>query len=120
VLIAHNWPKSSDRYNRIEKFVNAFFSRLPDLQRAPRHVKWREVSLTTKLEGWTRFEPAEAWLNSHQLVPDRSQFDTFVASRRTSDAQTAAQISSRDQEQLFESFLEWLRVQKDTKSSNAK
>jgi uncharacterized protein len=116
VLIAHNWPKSSDRYKRIEKFVNTFFSRLPDLQRPPRHVKWREVSLTSKLAGWTRFEPAEAWLNSRQLVPDRSQFDTFLASRRTS----AAQISSEDHQQLFQSFLEWLQAQKETKSSNAK
>jgi uncharacterized protein len=120
VLIARNWPKSSDRYNRIEKFVNAFFSRLPDLQRSPRHAKWREVSLTSKLAGWTRFEPAEAWLDSHQLVPDRSQFDTFLASRRTSASQATAQISSQDQQQLFQSFLEWLKVQKDTKSSNAK
>jgi uncharacterized protein len=120
VLIAHNWPKNSDRYSRIEKFVKAFFSRLPALQKPPRHAKWREVSLTTKLEGWTRFEAAEAWLNSHQAVPDRSQFDAFVASRRTSGAQTAAQIPSQDQQQLFENFLEWLQVQKDTKSSSAK
>jgi len=120
VLIAHNWPKNSDRYSRIEKFVKAFFSRLPALQKPPRHAKWREVSLTSKLEGWMRFEAAEAWVNSHQSVPDRSQFDTFVASRRTSGAQAAAQIPSQDQQQLFENFLEWLQVQKDTKSLSTK
>jgi len=120
VLIAHNWPKNSDRYSRIEKFVKAFFSRLPALQKPPRHAKWREVSLTSKLEGWTRFEAAEAWVNSHQAVPDRSQFDTFVASRRTSGAQAAAQVPSQDQQQLFENFLEWLQVQKDAKSLSAK
>jgi uncharacterized protein len=120
VLIAHNWPKSSDRYNRIEKFVKAFFSRLDDLRKPPRHAKWRDVALVSKLEGWTRFEPAEAWVNSHQLVPDRSQFNTYFSSRRTSDSQATAQISSQDQQQLFENFLEWLQVQKDSKSSNAK
>jgi uncharacterized protein len=120
VLIAHNWPKNSDRYNRLEKFVKAFFSRLDDLQKPPRHVKWREVSVISKLDGWTRFEPAEAWLNRHQLVPDRSQFNTFLTSRRTSVAQAASQISSRDQQQLFENFLEWLQVQRESKSSSAK
>jgi uncharacterized protein len=120
VLIAHNWPKNSDHYNRIEKFVKAFFSRLDDLQKPPRHAKWREASLISPLEGWTRFEPAEAWLNSHQLVPDRSQFNTFLASHHDSGSQAAAQISSQDQQQLFENFLEWLRVQRDSKSSSAK
>jgi uncharacterized protein len=121
VLIAHNWPKNSDHYKRVEKFVNAFFSRLADLQKAPRHVKWREVSLASKLEGWTRFEPAEAWLNHNQPVPDHSPFDAFLASRRTSASQAGAQTGSQDeQQQLFEDFLKWLRAQNDAKSSNAR
>jgi uncharacterized protein len=121
VLIAYNWPKNTDHYKRVEKFVNAFFSKIAELQKPPRHVKWREVSITSKLEGWTRFEPAEAWLNNNQPVPDQSQFNTFLASRRTSTAQAGAQISSQDeQQQLFEEFLQWLRVQKATKSSNVR
>lgn len=121
VLIAYNWPKNTDHYKRVEKFVNAFFSKIAELQKPPRHVKWREVSITSKLEGWTRFEPAEAWLNNNQLVPDQSQFNTFLASRRTSTAQEGGQISSQDeQQQLFEEFLQWLRAQKTMKSSNVR
>jgi uncharacterized protein len=45
VLIAYNWPKNTERYRRVEKFINAFFPRISDFQRAPNHVKWREVNL---------------------------------------------------------------------------
>ena len=121
VLIAHNWPKNNDHYKRVEKFVNAFFSKLAELQRPPRHVKWREVSLASKLEGWMRFEPADAWVKNNQPVADNSQFNAFLASRRTSGSQAGAQISPQDQqEQLFEDFLQWLHAQKGAKSSNAR
>ncbi len=40
VLIAYNWPKGTDRYRRIQKFVDHFFPRLADFQKAPRLPKW--------------------------------------------------------------------------------
>src|SRR5689334_22628336 len=52
VLIAFNWPKGSDRYRRIQKFVDAFFPRLAEFQKAPRHPKWREANLGATLPGW--------------------------------------------------------------------
>src|SRR6185312_7232708 len=55
VLIAYNWPKDSDHYAKIEKFVGAFFPRIAQLQASPRHPKWREVNLAATLPGWTRF-----------------------------------------------------------------
>jgi hypothetical protein len=35
VLIAYNWPKNTDRYRRVEKFVNAFFPRIGDFREPP-------------------------------------------------------------------------------------
>ena len=51
VLIAFNWPKGTDRYRRIQKFVDAFFPRLAEFQKAPRHPKWREANLARDLAG---------------------------------------------------------------------
>src|ERR1700751_118166 len=47
VLIAYNWPKTNlDRYERVQRFVEAFFPKIAEFQKPPRHVKWREVNLT--------------------------------------------------------------------------
>jgi uncharacterized protein len=67
VLIAYNWPKTNvDHYRRVQRFVEAFFPRITDFQRPPHHPKWRDVNLAAILPGWTRFEAAQAWLDSHR------------------------------------------------------
>ena len=45
VLIAFNWPKGTDRYRRIQDFVDKFFPRLAEFQKPPRHPKWRETNM---------------------------------------------------------------------------
>jgi TRAP-type uncharacterized transport system substrate-binding protein len=106
VLIAYNWPKNTDRYRRVEKFVNAFFPKIAEFRDPPRHVKWREVNLAAKLPGWTRFEPAEAWLNNNGPAKvaaggdEQSQFQAFLGSRGTPANPEATA-------QLFREFLKW-------------
>jgi TRAP-type uncharacterized transport system substrate-binding protein len=66
VLFAYGWPKTSvDHYRRVQRFVEAFFPRIGEFQRPPRHPKWHDVNLAATLPGWTRFEAAQAWLDSH-------------------------------------------------------
>src|ERR1700685_3534830 len=91
VLIAYNWPRDSDRYRRIAKFVDVFFPKLAEFQQPPHHPKWRETNLTAVLPGWTRFAGAEQWLerNGDTRPPAdtmRQQFDQFLAARRASGA----------------------------------
>lgn len=109
VLIAYNWPKNTERYRRVEKFIQAFFPRITDFQRPPNHVKWREVNLASTLPGWNRFEPAETWINAHRNpgAPDaqRTQFSEFLATRGVRDNDNPA-----DTEQLFQEFLKWNRA----------
>jgi TRAP-type uncharacterized transport system substrate-binding protein len=65
VLIAYNWPKTNvDRYRRVQRFVEAFFPKIAEFQKPPRHAKWREVNIAAQLPGWTRFEAAQAWLDN--------------------------------------------------------
>ena len=105
VLIAFNWPKGSDRYRRIQKFVDAFFPRLAEFQKAPRHPKWKEANLAAVMPGWKRFEGADEWLRRNEQVAqgEREQFNQFIANRR----EQAASLPSEDRDRLFQEFLQW-------------
>jgi TRAP transporter TAXI family solute receptor len=111
VLVAYNWPKGSDRYRRIETFVNQFFPKLAEFQKPPRHPKWRETNLAATLPGWTRFDAAEQWLQRHRQSPIagvRDQFNQFLAARVGAGAVLA---TSDDRERLFQEFLKWRQAQ---------
>ena len=108
VLIAFNWPKGTDRYRRIQSFVDHFFPRLADFQKAPRHPKWREANLAAVLPGWKRFEGAEEWLRNREKVAntEREQFGTFLAQRVSKNAA----LSSEERDRLFQEFLAWSKA----------
>jgi TRAP-type uncharacterized transport system substrate-binding protein len=110
VLIAYNWPKNTDRYQRVEKFVNAFFPRIAEFNQPPRHIKWHEVNLASTLPGWTRFEPAQAWLDSRHnqaISEERSKFNKLLVSSGIADSPAA---NAAQGDQLFEEFMKWRRA----------
>lgn len=108
VLFAYNWPKGSDRYRRIEAFVEQFFPKLAEFQKPPRHPKWREANLAATLPGWTRFQGAEDWLRRNRPAQEqpaaaaRDKFNQFMAARGPVPAGTPA-----ERERLFQEFLKW-------------
>ncbi len=75
VLIAYNWQKkaNADRYRRVQRFVEAFFPKIAEFRKPPRHAKWREVNLATKLPGWSRFEAAQTWLDNQHAEASAEQ-----------------------------------------------
>lgn len=103
VLIAYNWPRDTDRYRRIEKFVENFFPRVAEFQKAPRHPKWLETNLATIVPGWTRSPAAEEWLQRHGAPAQlsRAQFEQFLAARGPGEA------TPENREKLFREFLRW-------------
>jgi uncharacterized protein len=120
VLIAYNWPKTNvDRYRRVQRFVEAFFPRIADFQRPPRHPKWRDVNIAATLPGWTRFEAAQAWLDSHTRAAARppgtpaggpATATSGPAARQPLTPLGAGAASSADQQRdvdpaLFQEFL---------------
>jgi uncharacterized protein len=104
VLIAYNWPKGSEQYRRLEKFVEAFFPRLNAFHQPPRHPKWRETNLAAVLPGWQRFAAADSWLRRNREQEGRSDFDEFLAAR-SSNSRSAFAAPERDH--LFQEFLKW-------------
>jgi uncharacterized protein len=89
VLVAYNWPANSDRYQRVTRFVRAFFSGVNDLQ--ARHPKWHQFDVTSSVEGWRRFSPAAGWLKKAGLTAEESK--TAVA-----------QFDRQHREALFQAF----------------
>jgi len=69
LLVSYNWPENSEKYRRIEHFVNEFFGKVEKFKdNSARHPKWAEFNVWTDIPGWTRFKPAANWLAAHESV----------------------------------------------------
>ena len=105
LLAAYTWPESSPRYHKLAKFVREFFGKIDQFHDPARHPKWKEVSLSAEIPGWTRFKPAADWLAEHRtMVAHQAQqrdFDTFM------NASGAAPRTQAEREALFREFLQW-------------
>jgi TRAP transporter TAXI family solute receptor len=110
VMICYNWPKGTDRYQRIANFVDHFFSHFAEFQKPPRHPTWREVNLAADLPGWKRFPEAQDWLDNHrppaapQASTQQADFDQFLA-QRPGGVPDLSMPQQRDA--LFREFLQW-------------
>jgi TRAP-type uncharacterized transport system substrate-binding protein len=108
VLIAYNWPKTNlDRYERVQRFVDAFFPKIAEFQKPPRHVKWREVNLTATLPGWKRFDAAQAWLDQHSGADTNSSAAAEQATGPVQAAASAGQPLPDRSSALYQEFLKW-------------
>ena len=112
LLAVFNWPENSERYRKVARFVDAFFTRFPELQKPGFQPGWKGVNLAAVAPGWTRFKPAQEWLDKHtqQQSSDaaelRERFNTFLAERKTTSS-----VDSSSRSELFQQFLDWQRKQ---------
>jgi TRAP-type uncharacterized transport system substrate-binding protein len=104
LLVSFNWPENTERYNRVARFVDTFFSRIEEFHKPPRHPKWKEASISLTIPGWQRFKAADDWLARNRRAPegDRDKFEQFLA-----DTGTAAVNDPSNRDALFRQFLEW-------------
>jgi TRAP-type uncharacterized transport system substrate-binding protein len=70
VLVAFNWPKASNRYQRVARFVDYLFSRIDRLQAPGFDPKWKSINLGATVPGLARFSAAQEWLDRQ---PHRAQ-----------------------------------------------
>jgi uncharacterized protein len=110
VLIAYNWPKDTDRYRRIDKFVRAFFAKFDEFLKPPRNPRWRDTNLFATVRGWKRFDGAEAALADlrAQMQAGQRQPSPEVQQQagQATQASTGA-LTEAERKQLFEEFLRW-------------
>jgi TRAP-type uncharacterized transport system substrate-binding protein len=112
VLAVYNWPKTTDRYRRVERFVQRLFANFDKLQNPPYHAKWKDVNLAASIPGWTRFSVAETELQEYrrargiveQPAEMELEFRTFVGNLTQRDGRTR---STAELQALFREFLQW-------------
>jgi TRAP-type uncharacterized transport system substrate-binding protein len=107
VLITYNWPRTSDRYQRIEKFIAALFSKIDEFRKPPHHPKWREVNLAAVLPSWTRFEAAQNWLDYQRAVAGTPGARQTLMAGDSARREVPANIRASQSEGLFQDFLRW-------------
>jgi TRAP transporter TAXI family solute receptor len=107
VMAVYAWAPGSERYRKVEQFVQSFFGNFDAFLEPPRHAKWKDVNLAAEVPGWTRFPAAEEWLRREAVAgtsarPLREDFEAFL--ERTGN-RTA--IPAALEAELFEEFLRW-------------
>jgi TRAP-type uncharacterized transport system substrate-binding protein len=109
LLVSYDWPENSERYRKVARFVDVFFSKIGEFQKPPRHPKWNEASIVASIPGWQRFKASDDWLAAHNMVPlaqsgagDKAGFEKFLDENRVAGGSDPAKRAA-----LFRQFLEW-------------
>ena len=108
LLVAYNWPENSERYRKVARFVDAFFSKIDDFQKPPRHPKWSESSIVAAIPGWQRFKAADDWLVAHNMTPmtQSAEIDRLKFQRSLTDSQVQDGSGPASREALSRQFQE--------------
>jgi TRAP-type uncharacterized transport system substrate-binding protein len=113
VLAVFNWARNTDRYRRVERFVDRMFTKWDKFREPPRHPKWRDVNLAATVPGWNRWVVADEMLKRIRPkdVADAqvasSDFSTFLRA-----SGSAANLTQEQREALFREFLQWREKQR--------
>jgi TRAP-type uncharacterized transport system substrate-binding protein len=110
LLVSYNWPENTDRYARVAKFVDAFFSHIEEFYKPPRHPKWKESSISIVVPGWQRFKAAQDWLDRNGATSTAvgaapappPEFQQFLNARSGQRA-----LSPDETAKLYKDFIEW-------------
>jgi TRAP transporter TAXI family solute receptor len=115
VLAVFNWGSDTDRYRKVQRFVQYLFNNFSKLQRPPYHPKWRDVNLAATVPGWTRYGVAQDMLDKMEqqkgtAAQQQIDFDAYLSN------QSHMPASDAERQALFKSFLQW-QAERQAKSS---
>ena len=113
VMAVFAWQPHTERYSKVARFVDAFFTKFDQFQVPPRHPKWHEVNLAAQVPGWTRFQPAQDWLAQHTAAGTASattqaRFNQFLAQ---TNPVVSDNLTDAAKQALFQQFLTWDKAQ---------
>jgi TRAP-type uncharacterized transport system substrate-binding protein len=113
VLAVFNWSKGTDRYRRVERFVESLFTKWDKFREPPRHPKWRDVNLAATVPGWTRWGVADEMLKRirRKDVADAQVTSGEFASFLKNKGQAPPSLTDEQREALFHEFLQWREKQ---------
>lgn len=111
VLAVYNWPQGSDRFRRVQRFIDYYFDKFETLHKPPYHPKWKSINLAAKVPGWTRYFVAEEKLKQMAAAAAQQTPRPVDAQLARQQAVRAAPNDATEQERLFKKFLEWSKTQ---------
>jgi len=106
VLAVYNWPQGTDRFRRVERFIQYYFNRFDVLRKPPYHPKWQEINLAAKIPGWTRYWVADEMLK--QIEPQQAA----ARQQGAGSPETANTAGNPEDQRLFKEFIEWKQKNK--------
>ncbi len=116
VLAAFNWQKGTDRYQRVQRFVQALFTNWDKFRHPPRHPKWRDVNLAATVPGWTRLSAASDMLDQLAAQAEAAAATNAQANAQASSAFASflqanggANLNAQQRDALFRQFEQWQR-----------
>jgi TRAP-type uncharacterized transport system substrate-binding protein len=110
VLAVYNWPKNTERYRKVERFVERLFANWDKLLQPPYHPKWKDINLAATVEGWNRFVVADQELNRLKGATGQNQQDLnreFQAFLNRPGENAKPNPTQTEREALFRQFLQW-------------
>jgi hypothetical protein len=85
--------------------VDAFFSKIGEFRKPPRHPKWAESSINVKISGWERFKAVDDWIAQNGPTAVSQSFDSFMRQKNITN------ISAEERAEIVRQFLEWRKTQ---------
>lgn len=108
LLAVFNSPKGSERYRKVARFTESFFTKFEQLQKPPFQPKWKEINLAGTVPGWTRYPAAEeviARMTSGAGGSIQSKFDSFLSGQK--GLPQGRELTAAERENLFRQFMRW-------------
>lgn len=102
VLAVYNFPRDSDRFRRVERFIQYYFDRFAKLKQPAFHPKWKDVNLAAKVPGWNRY-----WVAEEKL----GQMSRAAVSSSENQRHIDGSPGSAKEDELMREFLEWRQRQ---------
>jgi hypothetical protein len=111
ILAVFNWPENSERYKKVARFTEAFFSKSEMFYKPPRNPKWKDMNISAKALGWTRFKAAQDWLDHEpsRSIGTSDEFKQFITEKGFG---TRKNLSQEEVSKLYEAYAEWTRNNK--------
>jgi TRAP transporter TAXI family solute receptor len=108
VLAVYNWPRESDRFRRIARFIDNYFDHFDRFLKPPYHPSWKAINLAADVRGWSRYWAVEEKLK--QIAATRSAAARPSDPRSTREQAVQPAPGREDQERLFQEFLKWSKT----------
>lgn len=110
VMAVTNSKPRSEQHVKLSRFVESFLGKYETLKEKPQHAKWQEVNLYAPVAGWTRFPPAQEWLNKHPQSEAQSSGSLIASLETKLKATSPAGTAPPSTEQVRTMFLKFLQT----------